>query len=144
MTIALRDGEALDLIPLYQATLIVTGAASGALVLQEQATNSTGRVVAYCLSLLLVTCGLALIAAREATARRPDQRRCTVHDRVVAIRCYDTLAAKVCRHTSGTTRDPQSSLRSRAVGSRPAAIYGSCGRAALPLHDTLVLPSAAM
>jgi hypothetical protein len=74
LALTLRDAEALDTIAIYHGTAIVIGAVSGAVVLKEQDSNEAGRIVCYCLSLLLVVLALTLLAMREPASAPPGLR----------------------------------------------------------------------
>jgi multidrug transporter EmrE-like cation transporter len=90
LALTLRDAEALDTLPIYQGTVIVVGAVSGAIVLQEQQNNEAWRIMCYCFSLLLVVVSLALLALRESPSAPPSLR---LPDRPISWPWYEATAA---------------------------------------------------
>lgn len=91
---ALRETEALDAITVYQAVTIIVGATSSSLVLEEQRTNSNGKIVLYSFALVIVLFALVMLAQRKRLEEyMPDA------DAPVACEAYDNLARSCNRRT---------------------------------------------
>ena len=73
--------------------MIVTGAVSGAMVLQEQNYNTVGGIVGYCFAIVLILFAIALLQFRES----PWVAKHVYADREVDCPCYDRCAASVRR-----------------------------------------------
>ena len=74
LALALRELPALYAVTIYEGTLIIAGALSGALVLRELAVQSWFGMVLYSLSMLLILGGLGIFA------RWPFEELCSAED----------------------------------------------------------------
>jgi len=92
---ALRETEALDAITAYQAVTIIVGATSSSLVLEEQQTNSAGKIVLYSFALSLVLLALVVLAQRKRIEEQVPHA-----DAPVGCEAYDSLARTCNRRTA--------------------------------------------
>ena len=98
LALALRESEALDTITVYQGVVIITGAVSNAMVLQEQRQNTMGFIVIYSISLLFILLGFAAIGLRDLAPSWVG--RWLPPDSAVELPWYGSLAARMRRWTN--------------------------------------------
>ena len=133
LALTLRESEALDTIPVYQGTVIVIGAISGAFVLDEQKTNDARGISLYVLSLLLIVAALAMLAVRERS-----DGGCAVPDTPLKIPWFERIAKQTRGRIDRHIGAPEDELPS-VTGSKEAALLGA--RRAAPTEASGLLPT---